>query len=157
MTAENLQDLLPNFNADFYLCGPEGFMRDMVKGLMSRGVPKDQIRYEFFGAGGSLFEEEVDTDKLPDAVDAEGRPITVTFARTGRTVPWKEGMFSVLSLAEHSGLRPDASCRTGLCGICVCRIDAGDVEYAVEPLERPRSGEVMICCARPTTSVMLDL
>jgi len=157
LTIETLTELLPSLRADFYLCGPETFMRDIVKGLMSHGVPKDQIRYEFFGAGASLFEDEVDTDQLPDALDAEGRPITVTFARTGVTVPWKEGMFSVLSLAECSGLRPDASCRTGLCGTCVCRIDGGDVEYAVEPLEKPASGEVMICCARPTTSIMLDL
>jgi ferredoxin-NADP reductase len=157
LTAETLDGLLPSFNADYYLCGPESFMRDMVQGLMARGVPKDQIRYEFFGSGTSLFEDEVDIDSLPDAHDADGRPIIVTFARSGLSVPWKEGVFSMLSLAELSGLRPDASCRTGLCANCICRIDGGDIEYVIAPLEMPRRGEVMICCARPTTSVMLDL
>lgn len=157
LSVEKLDGVLPSFNADFYLCGPELFMRDMVLGLMSRGVPKEQLRYEFFGAGTSLFERGTDSDELSDAIDAEGRPITVTFARAGKSVPWKDGMFSVLFLAERHGLHPEASCRTGLCGICVCRIDGGEVEYVVEPLERPRPNEVLVCCARPTTSVVLDL
>ena len=157
LTPESLDGLLPSFNADYYLCGPELFMRDMARGLVVRGVPKDEIRYEFFGSGTSLFEDEVDIDSLPDAHDADGRAIIVTFARSGLSVPWKEGVFSMLSLAELSGLRPDASCRTGLCANCICRIDGGDIEYVIDPLEMPRCGEVMICCARPTTSVMLDL
>ena len=136
-------------------------MREMARGLASRGVPKDQIRYEFFGkslgTGAALFDDEVNHDDLPDAVDAEGRPITVTFARTGLSVPWKAGLFSLLSLAERSGLPSTTSCRTGLCGSCVCRLDGGEVDYVVEPLERPGAGEVMICCARPLTSVMLNL
>lgn len=157
LSTETLDDLLPSFNVDFYLCGPESFMRDMVRGLMSRGVPKEQIRYEFFGAGASLFEDEVDLDTLPDALDTNGRPITVNFARSGLSVPWKEGIFSMLALAERHGLRPSASCRTGLCAVCVCRIDGGDVKYVLQPLDQPRPDEVMICCAKPTTSVILDL
>jgi nitric oxide dioxygenase len=37
-------------NATYYVCGPNGFMRDMVGALNESGLPKEQIRYEFFGS-----------------------------------------------------------------------------------------------------------
>ena len=89
-------------------------------------------------------------------MDSAGNPNVVTFARSGVSVPWTRGAFSILSLAERRGLRLMNSCRTGLCNVCVCRLDAGKVSYAVEPIESPPEGEVMICCARPTTSVMVN-
>ncbi|MFT8676264.1 MAG: NO-inducible flavohemoprotein [Acetobacter sp.] len=36
--------------ATYYICGPDGFMRDMVGVLKASGLPKEQIRYEFFGS-----------------------------------------------------------------------------------------------------------
>ncbi|GBQ20161.1 flavohemoprotein [Gluconacetobacter sacchari DSM 12717] len=36
--------------ATYYICGPDGFMRDMVGVLKESGLPKAQIRYEFFGS-----------------------------------------------------------------------------------------------------------
>lgn len=35
--------------ATYYVCGPDGFMRDMVAALRAAGVPQARIRYEFFG------------------------------------------------------------------------------------------------------------
>lgn len=150
ITAEVLERVLPSLDADFYVCGPGDFMRDVVRGLVDRGVPADDIRFELFGAASPLLDG-------PEALDAEGRPIVVTFARSGTAVPWREGAFSLLALAEQAGVPTDASCRTGVCGTCTCRIDDGDVEYVVDPAEPPGRGEVMVCCARPRTSVMLDL
>jgi hypothetical protein len=33
----------------------------------------------------------------------------------------------------------------------------GTVTYAPEPLERPARGEVLVCCSRPDSDVVLDL
>ena len=158
VTVDNIETIIPSLEADYYVCGPVNFMRDIVRGLIDRGVAKDHIRYEFFGQNEPLFEEPVaaeDADK--PVMDSEGKPIIVTFARSGVSVPWTRGAFSILSLAERRGLRLMNSCRTGLCSVCACRLDAGQVSYAVEPIERPPEGEVMICCARPTTSVMVNV
>ena len=38
-----------DLKATYYICGPDGFMRDMVGALKEAGVPPAQIRYEFFG------------------------------------------------------------------------------------------------------------
>lgn len=149
--------MLPALDADFYVCGPVPFMADIVSGLLDRGVPEDRVHYEFFGAATSLVGDGDIGGAGPEAVDSGGRPIMVTFARSGITVPWRENCFSLLSLAEQAGLRPDASCRTGLCNTCVCRIDDGEVEYVIEPMDDVTPGKVAVCCARPRTSVMIDL
>jgi ferredoxin len=96
-------------------------------------------------------------DAGPPALDTDGRPIVVTFARSGISVPWRENSFSLLALAEQAGLHPDASCRTGLCNTCVARIDDGQVDYVIEPMDPVTPGKVAVCCARPRTSVMIDL
>lgn len=36
-------------SADYYICGPSGFMKTTVSGLRSLGVTDDRLHYEFFG------------------------------------------------------------------------------------------------------------
>lgn len=43
--------LLPS-DADYYLCGPAGFMRAQMAALKARGVAPDRIHAEAFGTGG---------------------------------------------------------------------------------------------------------
>ncbi|WP_181139885.1 MOSC domain-containing protein [Streptomyces sp. Ru71] len=163
LTAAVLERVLPSLDADYYVCGPAGFMADIVGGLAERGVPADRVHHEFFGAarplpgvqGAEGAQEPAEAG--PVARDADGRPLVVTFARSGVTVPWRENTFSLLALAEQAGLRPDASCRTGLCGTCVTTLDDGEVAYVIDPTAPVEPGQVPVCCARPTTSVMIDL
>lgn len=49
-----LKTILPNKEASFYFCGPEGFMKTIHKALIDWGVHKENIHYEFFGPQGSL-------------------------------------------------------------------------------------------------------
>ncbi|WKX27829.1 NO-inducible flavohemoprotein [Tatumella ptyseos] len=43
--------LLPE-DADFYLCGPTGFIQSVYKGLLQRGISSSRIHYEVFTTGG---------------------------------------------------------------------------------------------------------
>ena len=43
-----LEKLVPRLDADFYLCGPTGFMASVQEQLESRGVPPERIRSETF-------------------------------------------------------------------------------------------------------------
>lgn len=36
--------------ATYYICGPDSFMRDVIATLREAGLPKAQVRYEFFGS-----------------------------------------------------------------------------------------------------------
>jgi ferredoxin-NADP reductase len=47
-----LASLLPDLDAEYYLCGPLAFMADLQTDLERRGVPPDQIHSESFGPVG---------------------------------------------------------------------------------------------------------
>jgi ferredoxin len=49
------------------------------------------------------------------------------------------------------------SCRTGVCHTCVTPLVSGEITYAPDPLDPPPDGQVLICCARPGTDVVLDM
>ncbi len=44
--------LMPDLDAEFYLCGPAGFMAGIRSGLIARAVPEDRIHTETFGPVG---------------------------------------------------------------------------------------------------------
>ncbi len=44
-----LRRLLPNHDAEYYLCGPKPFLTGLYKGLQEWGVDEAQIHFEFFG------------------------------------------------------------------------------------------------------------
>ncbi|WP_348771531.1 PAS domain S-box protein [Azospirillum sp. SYSU D00513] len=53
----------PMAEADYFLCGPIPFLRDLVSGLAEAGVPAGRIHYEFFGSMDRLLEA------WPEALD----------------------------------------------------------------------------------------
>ena len=159
-----LQRLLPLDDYDFYLCGPPVFMQAVYRLLRGLGVAKPRIAYEFFGPATVL---EADCGGPPEPVaggagdqpvaPATSETIEVTFRRSGRSAPWNEGAGTLLAFAESLGLDPDFSCRAGICSTCKTRLIDGEVSYVEEPLDDPGPGEVLICCAKPARSVVLDL
>lgn len=46
---EFLDSVLPGKDADYYFCGPKGFMQAIYKHLKDYGVAEDDINFEFFG------------------------------------------------------------------------------------------------------------
>ncbi len=50
--AEWVEALLPNLDAEFYLCGPGGFLASLSAGLEARGVAPGRIHTETFGPVG---------------------------------------------------------------------------------------------------------
>ena len=81
----------------------------------------------------------------------------VTFARSGITAPFGDDRRSVLDLADACDVPTRWSCRTGVCHTCVTPLLSGDITYAPDPLEPPADGQVLICCARPGTDIVLDM
>ena len=47
---ESLEKMAIPIGADFYVCGPSAFLKDMNRDLISLGVPQDAIHQEVFGA-----------------------------------------------------------------------------------------------------------
>ncbi|GAU85846.1 2Fe-2S iron-sulfur cluster-binding protein [Bosea sp. BIWAKO-01] len=164
VSRELLQSLLPLDDYDVYLCGPPPFM-DAIHGLVrSLGIAPDRIATEVFGGSGRAGAARAangasspDTAAPPVASPAEATGPLVEFRRSGRSVAWNPAAESLLAFAEDSGLDPEFSCRSGICGTCRTGIIAGEVDYFEEPLDPPGDGQILLCCARPKGNLVLDL
>jgi ferredoxin-NADP reductase/MOSC domain-containing protein YiiM len=146
-------------DADFYVCGPATFMRDLTAGLGGWGIPTDRIRSETFGAGPSITPGVTTSPSrsphLPPGPPASG-PL-VSFARSGIDVHWGGGFASVLELAEACDIPARWSCRMGVCHTCETGLVAGMVRYRPDPIDAPAEGNVLICCCQPEANIVIDL
>jgi ferredoxin-NADP reductase/MOSC domain-containing protein YiiM len=154
-----LQELGVPREASFYLCGPSAFLHDLTAGLTDWGVTAGNIHAEIFGPEGSITPGVVNAaaavPHLPAGVPGEGP--RVSFARSGLTVPWDSKFGSLLEFAEACGVSVRWSCRTGVCHTCESGLISGAVGYALEPLQPPADGNVLICCCKPQDEIVLDL
>jgi ferredoxin-NADP reductase/MOSC domain-containing protein YiiM len=146
-------------DADFYLCGPAPFLRDLTAGLAALGVSDERVHSEIFGAGKPITPGIAETPHasphLPEGAAGPGPP--VSFARSGLTVFWDPKFPSLLDFAEACDVPVRWSCRTGVCHTCESGLISGSVTYEPEPLEPPAQGNLLICCSRPLGEVVVDL
>lgn len=163
VTADILRKVLPIGNYDAYLCGPAGFMQAMYGLLLDLGLREEQIRYEFFGPSTVLKQHPADAlatrpAVMPrtEATQARGTAISVTFSRSGISVPWDGSSRTLLDLAEANGLAPAFSCRNGICNTCLCEVE-GEVAYLEEPLDEPGPGMALICCSVPKSPLVIGI
>jgi ferredoxin-NADP reductase/MOSC domain-containing protein YiiM len=145
--------------ATAYVCGPASFMTGMQDALTAVGLDPARIRSELFGARPSVnpgLTGQVRRSPHPPPGPAGTGPL-VTFARSGISAPFGTTGRSILELADACDVPTRWSCRTGVCHTCTTPLLSGRVSYSPDPLEPPADGEVLICCARPCTEVVLDM
>jgi ferredoxin-NADP reductase/ferredoxin len=145
--------------ADFYLCGPPGFLEDFQAGLAAWGVPWSRVHVEAFGPISALTPGiSTAAAVLPHRPDGpEGSGPVVTFSRSGLAVPWDPRFGTLLEFAEACSVPVRWACRSGVCHNCESGLIEGELTYAPEPLDPPAEGNALICCAAPKTAVQLDL
>jgi ferredoxin-NADP reductase/MOSC domain-containing protein YiiM len=154
----SLEALAIPVEADFYICGPSTFLRDINRDLASLGVLQNAIHQEIFGSADGIEPGVTRTErKPPHSPVSPGNGPLVSFARSGLTVPWDTRFRSILELAEACDVPVRWSCRTGVCHLCECGILDGRLRYAPEPLDRPARGNALICCSTPESPIELDL
>jgi ferredoxin-NADP reductase/MOSC domain-containing protein YiiM len=146
-------------DADFYLCGPPSFLRDLTAGLKTWGADSTRIHTEVFGQE-SPITPGIAQASHPPVHAPVGKPGTgpqISFTRSGLTVPWDSRFSSLLELAEACDVPVRWSCRTGVCHTCECGLIGGAVQYRPDPLEPPAAGNILICCSTPSADVEVDL
>jgi ferredoxin-NADP reductase/MOSC domain-containing protein YiiM len=141
--------------ADFYLCGPSAFMAGVNDALRADGIDARRIHREEFGP------EPVPPGTSRKAPHAPAGPTgegpRVSFLRSGITAACDARFNSLLELAEACDVAVRWSCRAGVCHSCESGLVAGAVAYAPDPIDTPPPGSVLLCCARPTGDIELDL
>jgi ferredoxin-NADP reductase/MOSC domain-containing protein YiiM/ferredoxin len=159
ISASLLQKLGVPTTAQFYLCGPPGFLSALMDGLTNIGVASGSIHTEIFGSITALTPGiAAGPAKTPHPPEGEqGHGPSVSFIRSGLTVRWSDKLQSLLELAEACDVPVQWSCRTGVCRTCMTALIEGQVLYDPSPVDAPTNGSTFICCAHPTTDVELDL
>ena len=138
--------------------------------MFNKGVAcddlKPMLRSLLMEQYGATLKEGVVIEDAPVAVpeakaevtsSTEGKTTRMFFANSWKEAVCSEGE-SILDAADKVGVEIDNSCRAGTCGTCVANILKGEVTYeeeydAVSSLE---SGQVLTCCAKPVSSVVID-
>jgi ferredoxin-NADP reductase/MOSC domain-containing protein YiiM/ferredoxin len=154
-----LQQLGVSREAEYYLCGPAAFIRDFISGLAAWGVAPEQVHRENFGPGKSSTPGIVPGTVRPPHPPAggPGPGPRVFFARSGLEVPWNPVFNCILELAEACDVPVKWACRAGVCHHCETGLVDGAVQYDPVPVEAPGEGNVLTCCTRPLTDVVIDL
>ncbi len=145
--------------ADFYMCGPSSFLRNMSAAIVQRGTEASKIHTEIFGPDPSLtpgIAAVPEHRAHPPAGESGAGPL-VSFTRSGLTIPWDTRFGSLLEFAEACEVPVRWSCRTGVCHTCECALVGGAVDYDPDPLQMPAAGNLLICCSRPRGTVEIDL
>jgi ferredoxin-NADP reductase len=152
LDARTLELLAPDMRErDVYCCGPASYMASVRAMLRQAGC--DPQHYH---------EESFSFDTLPDPVQEDvvraETSFSVTFAKSGRTVPCAAGT-TILAAAKAAGLRLPSSCARGVCGTCKSHMLSGRVDMKHGGGIRPREvaqGLVLICCSTPLEDVVID-
>ena len=160
ITRQGLAKLhIPATTASAYICGPASFMTGMRDALSALRTDPARIFTELFGVLDAINPGLI-AQHRPPPHQPPGPPGTgpqVTFARSGITTAFGDAWRSVLDLADACDVPTRWSCRTGVCHTCVTPLLSGDISYAPDPLELPADGQILICCARPSTDLVLDM
>jgi ferredoxin-NADP reductase/MOSC domain-containing protein YiiM/ferredoxin len=146
-------------DATAYICGPDAFMSEVRDALITIGLQSHRVHTELFGAQAAINPGLVGvTRRRPHQPPGEpGTGPQVTFTRSGLTAAWSAHYGSVLELAEACDVPTRWSCRTGVCHTCTTPVVSGAAAYVIAPLEPPPADELLLCCSRPTTDLVIDL
>ncbi|OGB30267.1 MAG: hypothetical protein A3F78_14390 [Burkholderiales bacterium RIFCSPLOWO2_12_FULL_61_40] len=141
----------------FYICGPTPMLESLVPALDDWGVPDAHIHFEAFGPS-SIKRRQPATAAVAASQDTGTieTGIVVTFAKSGKQLPWQPTAGNLLAFAESHGIAVDSGCRAGSCGSCQTTIRAGEVTYRQPPDYDPEPGTCLLCSCTPKTDVTLE-
>jgi ferredoxin len=152
-----LELIVPDFRErEVFVCGPKPYMDGVRAALTASGFDFAHHHQESFDFD-QLAVDDPDASLIePPAVGATR--FTVDFTASKRIIDCAQGEF-VLEAAKAAGLRLPSSCTKGMCGTCKSRLVSGTVDMTPAGGIRQREidqGWVLICCAKPTSNLVID-
>lgn len=145
LDAAVLDRLVPVGDADFYICGPDGFMNSLRQGLTALGARSESIHFETFRSSGEGLAE-----KLAGRADRK-----IIFAQSGKELTWRPASGSLLDLALGNDIKVPYSCRNGDCQSCVQKLISGSADYPGGEAPILAEGQVLLCQAIPETDMII--
>jgi ferredoxin-nitrite reductase len=138
--------------------------------IVNQGVAVDDLKatlrtllMEKFDAklkDGVVIEEPQAVVEVPQKVSSE--PTSSIGTKVFFANSWKESSCIeseyVLDAAEKAAIEIESSCRAGTCGTCTAKVLKGEVTYDsdYDALNGLEPGEILTCCAKPVSSIVID-
>ena len=146
---------------EFFLCGPEGMISEVSRGLRATGIEEENIHYELFFASPedariAIAKHQERAEKYAGletqvAVRYGGREVRFDLSADGE---------NILDGAAESGLELPFSCKGGVCATCKAKVVEGEVDMDLNHAlseEEVAAGFVLTCQAHPISdSVIVD-
>lgn len=157
---EILDELLkssPN-RAEYYVCGPVGYINLVESTLLSRSIPAERIHAEKFTFSPNV--DVLDGDEKPETAlivgaggdgSTNGKPQKLTIELKGKLqeIDYRKGE-TILDSALRAGLFPPFACQQGVCASCKATVKSGRVlmlnHEALTPLEANQHN-ILTCAA----------
>ena len=143
--------------SEFYICGPEPFMKLVESTLAEAGVHEGLVYIE-------RFVSPADPDRLDNATAggagfAAPDSFSLWLGGRSRTVPYQKGK-TLLECAQAAGLQPAHSCCSGYCGSCMAHVKTGKVHMRTHEALSERDiarGVALLCQSVPASCDPLEL
>jgi len=140
----NLTHLLAGrpLGTHFYCCGPGPMLDAYEKACEALG--QVHVHLERFSAAKEM--PQVTTDSY-----------SVELKKSGKTVQVPSGV-SLLDALLQAGLKPDFSCREGVCGSCEIKVISGEVDHRDQILtkqEKAANKSMMICVSGCRSGILV--
>lgn len=149
--SEDIEGLIDNpRNCTYYLCGPNSFIDSMELILKKLEVSPTRILKEYFKG-------KKENENLNLALNPSLHEFSVNFKNSDVISNWSEAHQNLLNFAESLDIFPNNNCRMGTCNTCQTKLLDGDVVYDPEPFFEPEPGNILICCAKPISNLILEL
>ncbi|WP_322047676.1 ferredoxin--NADP reductase [Paraburkholderia sp. J67] len=142
-----------------FICGPALFMESALAAMLALGLPRAKIHVERFVSLPDLTKpvaratSEATIESHANATSAEIETQLDGASHRFTCEPDE----TLLDAMERAGLAPPSSCRSGLCGACMCRVEAGEVTLdpnaSLDDEERA-AGWTLACSAKPASAAI---
>lgn len=146
-------------NALHFVCGPEGFMNEVLNSLSAAGVNKTAVIKESFSIPTEKNHVSLPTDVIliGDQISSE-IPETIEAIIDGEShsVKYSEGK-TVLDCLLDANLNPPYSCMDGACMACIAKVETGLVyqnELGILSDDNVAARECLTCQAKPISKVV---
>ncbi len=143
---------------EFFLCGPEGMVSEVARGLRRNDIEEEKIHLELFGASAADAETTVAKHQQRArrlggrlshvAIKADGRSVEIELAPDGE---------NILDAALAAGLDLPFACKGGVCATCKCKLLEGEIEMDLShalSTEEIASGAILSCQAHPISATV---
>ncbi len=129
----DLEHILSGYRSGWhvYTCGPERYMTGVMDAAERQGFPEEARHLEYFS--------------VPELPEYENHDFTLRLTKSGRDfrVPADRSAADVLI---ENGYPIDLKCSDGICGVCKCGLNGGEVEHRDFVLSKAQRKDAMILC-----------